>query len=146
MCMRITRSFLLALLLTMLYGQSAYSEIYRWKDSSGKIHFTDKKPVEAASELIELKVNTYESVSYDKSTFTANSKVVMYSTVWCGVCKKAKRYFQKNNIPFKEYDVERSRKGKSDFRRLGGRGVPVILVGSKRMNGFSVAGFNRIYR
>ena len=96
--MRIIRTFLLALLVTMLYGQSAYSEIYRWKDSSGRIHFTDKKPVEAASELIELKVNTYESVSYDKSTFAASSKVVMYSTVWCGVCKKAKRYFQKNNI------------------------------------------------
>ena len=29
---------------------------------------------------------------------------------------------------------------------LGATGVPVILVGKKRMNGFSVKGFQRIYQ
>ena len=70
----------------------------------------------------------------------------MYSANWCGVCKKARRYFEKQGIDYKEYDVETSARGKSDYKKLGAKGVPVILVGKQRMNGFSVDGFEKLYR
>lgn len=44
-----------------------------------------------------------------------------------------------------EYDVEKSSKGKRDFKRLGGTGVPIILVGQKRLNGFSWETFEKLY-
>jgi glutaredoxin len=62
-----------------------------------------------------------------------------------GVCKRAKRYFKANNIPFVEYDIEKSRKAAREYKKLGGRGVPLILVGKQRMSGFSEAGFKKIY-
>ena len=71
--------------------------------------------------------------------------VVMYSAVWCGVCKRARQFFKANKIPFNEYDVETSAKGKKDFARLKGRGVPVILIGKKCMNGFDTARFKQFY-
>ena len=71
--------------------------------------------------------------------------VVMYSAVWCGVCKRARQFFNVNKIPFSEYDVETSAKGKKDFARLKGRGVPVILIGKKRMNGFDKVRFKQLY-
>jgi hypothetical protein len=46
---------------------------------------------------------------------------------------------------FSEYDVDKSSKGKRDFKKLGGKGVPVILVGKQRMNGFSAGKFEKIY-
>jgi glutaredoxin len=61
------------------------------------------------------------------------------------VCKRAKRYLKENNIPFQEYDVENSEKGKTDFANLNGRGVPNLLVGEKRMNGFSEKKFEKLY-
>ena len=70
----------------------------------------------------------------------------MYSTTWCGYCKQARNYFQQNNIAFAEYDVEKSDKGKRDYKKMNGRGVPIILVGDKRMNGFSPGAFEKIYR
>jgi hypothetical protein len=36
--------------------------------------------------------------------------------------------------------------GKKLDTELGAQGVPVILVGKQRMNGFTQAGFERIYR
>ena len=130
----------------MLAAGAAWSEIYRWTDANGKVHFADKPSVEHSSKTVKLRVNTYESVSYKTSSVDVGRKVVMYSASWCGVCKRAKRYFQKQGIPFAEYDVEKSSKGKSEYRKLGARGVPVILVGNKRMDGFSVEGFEGLYR
>ena len=69
----------------------------------------------------------------------------MYSTDWCGYCKQARQYFKKNKIDFVEYDIEKSRNVRRAYKKLGATGVPVILVGKQRMNGFSIAGFNRIY-
>ena len=40
-------------------------------------------------------------------------------------------------IAYKEYDVDKSSKGKRDYKKLNGKGVPIILVGDQRMDGFS---------
>ena len=123
----------------------AQAEIYRWTDDSGKVHFTDRKPAQHESSTVNVRVNTYANVSYDTSIFDTGKKVVMYSTSWCAYCKKAKRYFKANSISFTEYDIETDPAAKSRYDQMGARGVPVILVGKKRMNGFTEAGFKAIY-
>ncbi len=100
---------------------------------------------------MKLKINTFESVTYDSLSVALPSsdkrhRVVMYSASWCGVCTKARRYFEANNIGFTEYDVETSQAGKAGFEKLNGKGVPIILVGNKRMNGFSAATFEKLYQ
>ena len=76
---------------------------------------------------------------------TKKKKVVMYSTEWCGVCKKAKAYFNANNVPFREYDIEKDEKRMREYRKLNGKGVPLILVGKQRMSGFSTSSFEKMY-
>lgn len=134
----------------------ATAEIYKWIDENGNINYSDSKPENREVTEIEFPVSTYDSVSYGTVQFDsadsgvnespARKRVVMFSASWCGVCKKAKSYFQSNGIPFTEYDIEKSNRGKSLYRKLGATGVPVILVGNKRMNGFTQAGFQRLYR
>jgi glutaredoxin len=70
--------------------------------------------------------------------------VVMYATSWCPYCAKARAYFGKKGIAYTEYDVEKSPSAKAEFRRLGGRGVPLILVGREKMSGFSEEGFDAL--
>lgn len=70
----------------------------------------------------------------------------MYATSWCGYCKKARSYFKEKGISYIEYDIEKNERAKRMYDLLGGKGVPVILVGKKRLNGFSVAGFEDIYK
>ena len=63
-----------------------------------------------------------------------------------GYCKKARNYFNSKGIPFKEYDIEKSQSAARRHKEMGASGVPVILYRDKRMNGFSEAGFERIYK
>jgi len=127
-------------------------DVYTWKDAGGRVHFGDRPPAMARAEPVEIRINTYTGrpvvSDYEASGEPASGKqkdVVIYTTDWCGVCKKAKAYFKAHDIPFQEYDVEKTRKGRRDYERLKGRGVPIILVGNKRMNGFRSESFEKIY-
>ncbi len=138
--------FISSFLLSM--SLSADAEIYRWVDSSGKTHFTDNPPRNKKTEEVEVRVNTYSAVEVTPllERLGRDDKVVIYTTQWCGYCKKAKKYFRENNIAYVAYDVEKSRIGKRDYRSLRGKSVPIIIVGDKRMNGFSVPRFEKLYK
>jgi len=128
-------------------SHAAHGEIYRWVDENGNVHFGDRKPQNTPTEQIKLKINTYTSVSYDTSIFEITpNKVMMYSTSWCGYCKKARKYFDANAIPYTDYDIEKDHAAKRRYDLMNAEGVPVILVGKKRMNGFSESGFRGIYK
>jgi len=64
-------------------------------------------------------------------------EVVMYATSWCPYCKKARAFFNKHGIAYVEYDVEHDGKAWRENRKLGGGGVPTIVVGDKVVSGFS---------
>jgi glutaredoxin len=78
--------------------------------------------------------------------YDEQQKVVMYATSWCPYCQQARNYFHQQGIPYTEYDIERDMDAKRRYQAFGGRGIPVIFVGKRRMNGFSVSSFNRIYQ
>jgi glutaredoxin len=65
----------------------------------------------------------------------------MYATSWCPYCAKAREYFARSGIVYVEHDIERSASARAEFRRMGGRGVPLIVVGREKMDGFSEQGF-----
>ena len=138
---------LILLISTLLFTIGVSAEILKWTDSDGRVHFGDKPPPGAETSIVKVRINTYESPNIEalQEILNPKDKVVMYSAEWCGVCKKAKKYFRANNIPFKDYDIEKSSKGRKDYKKLGAKGVPVILVGKKRLNGFSAATFESIY-
>jgi glutaredoxin len=122
-------------------------EIYKWRDENGKIHFGDRPPVTQESTPVTVKPNVYQAREIEAISGTGyrREKVVMYSTKRCGYCKQARQYFKRNAIPYMEYDVETSQKGQRDYKKMGGTGVPIIMLGQRRMNGFSEAGFREFY-
>ena len=132
----------------MLYSYEASSEIYKWVDDNGNIHFTDTPPKNTQTEEVKLKINTYTSVEITPlvERLGKKGKVVMYIASWCRICKQAKDHFVKNNIPHVTYDVEKSRIGRLDYKLLRGKSVPIIILGKKRINGFSAARFDAQYK
>lgn len=64
-------------------------------------------------------------------------QVVMYGTSSCPACKMARAYFYQHDIPYVEHDIEWSSKAKRQFRKLGGRGVPLILIGNEKFMGWN---------
>ena len=66
----------------------------------------------------------------------ASKTVVVYSTARCGYCRKVKQFLGEKRIPFEEYDIEKSDKGKEDFEKMKGIGVPIVVVGDKVLQGY----------
>lgn len=62
--------------------------------------------------------------------------VSLYSAPWCGYCAKTRRFFRAADIPFTEYDIESSTAYYEEFENLGGRGVPLVKVGSILIEGY----------
>lgn len=59
--------------------------------------------------------------------------IVMYATSTCPYCAKARAYMASRGIPYEERDADSSR----EFRDYGGRGVPLFVIGSEVLQGFS---------
>lgn len=59
---------------------------------------------------------------------TGGDRVVMYATRRCGYCAKMRRFFAEKGIAYREFDVDYDKAAESDFRKLGGHGVPLVVV------------------
>lgn len=71
---------------------------------------------------------------------TANytqANVELLVAEWCGYCKKTREFLKANNIPFTEYDVERTYEGKMRYEKMRVKGVPIVLVNDNIVQGYN---------
>jgi glutaredoxin-like YruB-family protein len=134
--------------------------MYRWVDENGAVTFKDTPPPASGKGR---KVKVYQDSDFDpappvqpapaardsrraaaaaaqssvpkKERFSGT--VEIYVTAWCGYCKQAQRYMTSRGIPFVAYDIEKDSAARQRHKELGGRGVPLIIIGPNRMSGFS---------
>ncbi len=69
--------------------------------------------------------------------YSDTNEVVLYSTDWCGYCKKARKFFNSNNIKFQEFDIEKSEDGRKRYDAINGSSIPLILINGNRINGYN---------
>lgn len=157
------RTKLLIAVLSLLFTHTiASAEMYQWVDKNGVVTFKDTPPPVtkergkvkvykdsdfdaapppppvAAPSARPLKAGSAAPVAptpVEKPRFTGT--VELYGTSWCGYCKQAERYMQSKGIPYVAYDIEKDNSAKQRHKALGGRGVPLIVVGSRTISGFS---------
>jgi len=135
--MRLYVALVTAVFLSSSWHPVQAGKVYKWTDAAGRVHFSDK-PVDADN-IEEVKIRSFSGaadVILDGDDYGPR-EVKILTTTWCGVCKKAKAYLASKGIYYSEYDVETSEIGKQEYKRLEGKGVPIILVGKQRMDGFS---------
>src|SRR5258708_28468456 len=58
------------------------------------------------------------------------TQIVMYTTTWCGDCRRAKRVFAALGMPYREVDIEDDQRAAELVRRLNGgmQSVPTLLL------------------
>jgi glutaredoxin len=113
------------------------TDVYKWKDADGRTHVSDRAPARYGAERVRIETAAPPVDDRRDRPTSAAPRVVMLSASWCGVCRRARNWLTRNGVAFTEYDVERDRKGMEAYKRLNGKGVPIILVGDLRMDGFS---------
>lgn len=59
----------------------------------------------------------------------AEHAIVMYSTTWCGDCKRAKRVFAALGVPYTEIDIEQDPAAAEMVKKVNGgmSSVPTIV-------------------
>lgn len=72
--------------------------------------------------------------------------VVLYATDWCGYCKATRELFESNGISYVEHDIEKSSEALSQHRKLGGNGVPLIVVGDEVIKGYNEAALRQLLK
>jgi glutaredoxin len=135
----------------------AFAEIYKWTDSNGKVHFSDRAPPDAKAQKLKTDVQSFDAppmierpadvirrpARNDSAARPQATQLTMYATSWCGYCRRARAYFAQKGISYREVDVEASEANQKEFRAYGGRGVPLFVRGDHRMRGFSAEAFER---
>ncbi len=128
------------------FAASAQAQVYKWKDAAGRTHYSSEPPASGQHQKLDIpqSFTGLPIVSAAPATRAgiqapvgAREKVTLYTTPECGYCRQAKAYLGRRSIPYVERDVRTSDSALREFRSLGGRGVPVILVGQQRMDGYS---------
>jgi len=111
--MTLLRVLLFAILIVPLL---ASSEVYKWTDAQGRIHYSDSPPPEAKAKQVKIKVSSIQgpavvSALSDAPAAKSKEKVRIYTTPWCGYCKKAKAHLAGKGVLYEEVDVEASEQG-----------------------------------
>jgi glutaredoxin-like YruB-family protein len=157
------RQVIVAAMLAVLCAvMPARAEMYQWTAEDGSVTFKDTPPPASKKRS---KVKVYKDSDFtaappiqqvapplnDKNAAKLPSQpapakkerfsgtVEMYVTDWCGYCKQAQIYMKSKGIPYVAYDIEKDSAAKQRHKELGGRGVPLIIIGSNKMSGFSPA-------
>lgn len=135
---------MLALFGAALAPAAPAADVYKWTDTDGRTHFGDRPPEDAAAQ--EIRIQTFDGPAEVEAVAAefVHRNVVIYTTEWCGVCKRAKAHLKSRGVVFTEFDIEKNGLAKAEFKRLNGKGVPLILVGDKRMSGFSATRLDKL--
>ena len=65
-------------------------------------------------------------------------RIVVFTTPTCPWCRRVKQYLTENGFRFREIDVSRDERSARELVRMTGQtGVPVTLIGSRPVVGFS---------
>ena len=130
-------SLALGLALTIAAG-SASAQMYKWVDAKGKTHFSDQPPPEGVKPAV-VKGATSGKVAadfpYALATAVRNYPVTLYTTGACSGCDQGRSLLKSRGIPFAEKTVSTDA-DEAKLKSLGGDGLPFLLVGNAKANGF----------
>ena len=72
--------------------------------------------------------------------------VIIYTTRWCGYCKKAMAHLDERGVDYVNKDIEDDSDAEAEYLEKSGgrRGVPLIDVGGQIMQGYSPGNLDRL--
>ena len=65
------------------------------------------------------------------------SLIKIYTTNWCSYCKMAKRYFDEQEMPYEEINIEEEGMSREELQKVtGGMSVPQIIIDDEVIGGY----------
>lgn len=136
--MKLIHALIAALLITV---PAQAAQLYQWKDAQGHVFYSDQQPPPSVKNATQksFKGNFIEGGdSYAMKRAREKSPVTLYSTA-CGVpCDQAKRHLEQRGIPYTSKNPESGEDRAALLKLTGRSNVPVLLVGTAKIDGYEV--------
>lgn len=92
------------------------------------------------------KFNTYKKKQLSSGKPKPKKSVVeIFTAPFCPHCREAKAYLHEKKIPFREFNLERSREAEKRFLGMGAKSVPLIIVNGIVIKQWNRAAFDKAY-
>lgn len=149
------------LLIPALAGAVHAETVYKVVGPDGKTSYTDRPPADGKSattlefadapssplpeSVLKYQAELLRSMKSRGTPGAPDATPTLYSAKWCGYCKKAKAWLAAKNINYREYDIDTPDGARAYFEAGGKRGVPLLLVDGKRLQGFNADSYGAVF-
>ncbi len=141
---------------------------YRYTDDQGRIHFVqgpgdvpsryrkDADTLEVTSELIRPEQPSaaparprQRAFAYDPAQepqrHQGNAEVVIYTTTWCGWCRKTLAWLDARGVDYDNRDIESDPRAREELiAKTGSTSIPVVEVDGRIIRGYSPGKMQRL--
>jgi glutaredoxin len=140
-----TRTIAATLLATALAAAllaQAQTNVYRWVDKDGKVHFSDSPPPADAKDATQRRVggggNEDTQLPYATQVAARRNPVTLFTGNDCGdPCVKGRELLARRGIPFTERNAQTNADDQEALKKLiGALDVPVLVVGESKTKGY----------
>lgn len=116
------------------------AQLYQWKDAAGRTVYSDQPPPPNVRTSVQkaFKGNLIESgESYASKTAREKNPITLYASACGAPCDQARQLLTERGVPFNSKDPQASPEAQAELKKVTGRlSVPVLLVGSDKIDGF----------
>jgi len=136
---------LLGLVAALGYAQS---NVYRWTDKDGKVHFTDTPPPDDARDAVQKRMGgggpDDSSLPYATQMAAKRNPVSFYASPDCGdACGSGRELLEKRGVPYDERNPQGNAADRDQLKSLtGGLFVPTLVIGSSTVRGYDEERWN----
>ena len=120
----------------------AQSNVYRWVDKDGKVHFSDTPPPADAKSGSQKRMGggyvETENLPYATQVAMKRNPVTLYTGADCGdPCVSARDLLSKRGVPFSERDAQGNAEAQEALKKLAGAlEVPFLVIGENKIKGY----------
>jgi arsenate reductase-like glutaredoxin family protein len=126
----------------------AQTNVYRWVDKDGKVHFSDSPPPPEVKESTTRRMGgggaPDAQLPFTTREAMKRHPITLFTSPNCGeLCANGRALLSRRGIPFSERDAESTREDAERVKALiGGLQVPVLLVGDRALKGYNEETWN----
>ena len=131
--------------------------LYQWTDASGNVHFVaslDQVPARYRDRVGRLELGPQrKAAARDRVGYVAGQRaapkkrpfayspdptVVVYTTPWCGWCRKTLAWLDGQGIAYQNKDIEADSRWRDELiRKTGKTSIPVVEIEGELVRGFN---------